>query len=152
MATRSRSRASWPIGQEKANRLAWHRYRQNSLDWACDSTTTGALSRENVVHLPLQIPQYYKDKPKELYSPVSRRWLYNIPRSKKTEGVRALGLLAFLDQTYNCYDLLGSSIATALARLHASQSQKRVDIYLIASSTVGRVALLSANSVFSVVV
>jgi len=47
--------------------------------------------------LPLRKPAEYRSSADEILSWLSRRWLYNIPRSLLTEGLRPLGRLAFID-------------------------------------------------------
>ncbi len=48
-------------------------------------------------NLPLRRPQHYRDNSQQLLHWLSRRWLYNIPRSLRTEGLRPLGRLALAD-------------------------------------------------------
>ncbi|MGH7136896.1 MAG: tubulin-like doman-containing protein, partial [Pirellulales bacterium] len=56
-----------------------------------------ALSSGETLHLPLRKPAEYRAASDEILSWLSRRWLYNIPRSLLTEGLRPLGRLAFVD-------------------------------------------------------
>jgi hypothetical protein len=56
------------------------------------------LSGDEVLLLPLRRPQHYRENSQQLLHWLSRRWLYNIPRSLKTEGLRPLGRLALADQ------------------------------------------------------
>ena len=58
---------------------------------------TAALTPDEVLHLPLRRPQHYRDNSQRLLHWLSRRWLYNIPRSLRTEGLRPLGRLALAD-------------------------------------------------------
>lgn len=51
----------------------------------------------DLIATPLRQPQSYRRKAPQLLSWISRRWLYNIPRSLKTDGLRPLGRLAFAD-------------------------------------------------------
>ena len=46
---------------------------------------------------PCAKPQEYRSETPEILEWLSRRWLYNIPRSLKTEGIRPLGRLALVD-------------------------------------------------------
>jgi hypothetical protein len=55
------------------------------------------VTPEETLHLPLRMPQHYRERSQLLLQWLSRRWLYNIPRSLKTEGLRPLGRLAFVD-------------------------------------------------------
>lgn len=47
--------------------------------------------------MPLRRPQDYSADSRNLLQWLSRRWLYNIPRSLQTEGLRPLGRLALVD-------------------------------------------------------
>lgn len=58
---------------------------------------TVALRPDEVLNLPLRRPQHYRDNSQQLLHWLSRRWLYNIPRSLRTEGLRPLGRLALAD-------------------------------------------------------
>ena len=55
------------------------------------------LTLEETLNIPLRRPQHYRDRWDQLLSWLSRRWLYNIPKSMRTEGLRPLGRLAFVD-------------------------------------------------------
>jgi eukaryotic-like serine/threonine-protein kinase len=56
------------------------------------------LCGDEVLLLPLRRPQHYRENSQQLLHWLSRRWLYNIPRSLQTEGLRPLGRLALADQ------------------------------------------------------
>ncbi len=62
------------------------------------------------VHLPLRTGTEYRERSGRLLEWLGRRWLFNIPRSMKTEGIRPLGRLAFVD---HC-ERVQSAIAQAL--------------------------------------
>jgi eukaryotic-like serine/threonine-protein kinase len=55
------------------------------------------LSPDETLNLPLRRPQHYRERSQQLLHWLSRRWLYNIPRSLRTEGLRPLGRLALAD-------------------------------------------------------
>ena len=55
------------------------------------------LLPEETIALPLRRPQHYREHSQELLHWLSRRWLYNIPRSLRTEGLRPLGRLALAE-------------------------------------------------------
>ncbi len=61
-----------------------------------DGDFTG-LTPDETLNLPLRRPQHYRDNSQQLLHWLSRRWLYNIPRSLRTEGLRPLGRLALAD-------------------------------------------------------
>ena len=49
------------------------------------------------LHTPLKTAQHYREYKGTKYKSISRRWLYNIPRSCATEAMRPLGRLALID-------------------------------------------------------
>jgi hypothetical protein len=55
------------------------------------------LSADDKLHIPLRRPNQYRDDSQALLQWVSRRWLYNIPRSLLTRGFRPLGRIAVVD-------------------------------------------------------
>ena len=56
-----------------------------------------ALATRDTLHIPLRRPKQYRDASQNMLRWVSRRWLYNIPRSLKTRGFRPLGRIALVD-------------------------------------------------------
>ncbi|UUO08838.1 protein kinase [Blastopirellula sp. J2-11] len=68
--------------------------------------------------IPLRRPQSYRSESARITQSVSRRWLYNIPNSLATEGLRPLGRIAYLDHI----DTILQSIGDALDSV-AEQSQ-----------------------------
>ena len=117
-----------------------------------DNDVTSEFSEEHsatnhtVLNLPLRKPEDYRRANLDQLNSISRRWIYNIPRTRKTEGLRALGRLAFLDHSPKILEQLrrvlreitshesieSSSEATGLA---FSKSQVRV--YVVASISGG---------------
>ena len=81
-------------------------------------------------------PQEYRAAHPQLFHAISRRWLYNIPRSLKTEGVRPLGMLAFLDH----YEQLTRTLHFKLTELIKRSSEdllrstEPLRIYVITSA------------------
>jgi serine/threonine protein kinase len=51
---------------------------------------------DETLHLPLYRPEHYRERSKDLLRWLDRRWLYGIPRSLLTEGIRPLGRLALV--------------------------------------------------------
>jgi serine/threonine protein kinase len=66
----------------------------------------GALSKYETCHLPLRRPHHYRSESSELLQWLSRRWLYNIPRTLQTRGFRPLGRLALVDHAERVHELL----------------------------------------------
>ncbi len=75
---------------------------RDELREACSRRHTAPLLSEDALHLPLRLPKSY-DNSKEILGWLSRRWLYNIPRSLETRGYRPLGRIAVVD---NCQRML----------------------------------------------
>ena len=69
----------------------------------------GALTPEEMVSIPLRKPEAYRNQAGQ-FKWLSRRWIYNVPRSLKTEGLRPLGRLAFADH----FEVLWKSLSDAL--------------------------------------
>jgi serine/threonine protein kinase len=71
---------------------------RDELREACSARLEAPLSPDDTLHLPLRLPKSYEDSP-DIHGWVSRRWLYNIPRSLETRGYRPLGRVALVDHT-----------------------------------------------------
>lgn len=92
------------------------------------------LSDSQVVQIPIYKPIDYRESSPGLLQPISRRWLYNIPKSRTTEGVRPIALLALLDH----YEALKAKLREELSKLiHEHEKDQACDnplcIYLLAS-------------------
>jgi serine/threonine protein kinase len=61
------------------------------------TTSGGPLKVSDTLPIPLRKPEEYRDQGSLHHSWLSRRWIYNVPRSLRTEGIRPLGRLAFAD-------------------------------------------------------
>jgi serine/threonine protein kinase len=73
--------------------------------------------REDLLHIPLRRPREYREESQDLLKWLSRRWLYNIPRSLQTRGYRPLGRLALVDHA----DSVLRAIADRLTSLEAAK-------------------------------
>lgn len=71
------------------------------------------LQEAETMLLPLRHAKVYREFMGKLDS-ISRRWIYNIPRSLQTEGLRALGRIALLDHAKSVLQRLRSVISTAM--------------------------------------
>jgi serine/threonine protein kinase len=76
----------------------------------------GMLRPEETLALPLRRPQEYREDSRKILEWLSRRWLFNIPRSLHTEGLRPLGRLALVDHAQEATARLKQQIE----KLHAS--------------------------------
>ncbi len=70
---------------------------RQALHQARQGESNESLSLNETLYLPLHPPEYYRDQAKDLLRWLERRWLYGIPRSLLTEGLRPLGRLALCD-------------------------------------------------------
>jgi hypothetical protein len=72
-----------------------------------------SLANSETLALPLRRPQEYRTDSSTLLTWLSRRWLYNIPRSLQTEGLRPLGRLAFVDHAAQVASRIRAALSTA---------------------------------------
>lgn len=113
------------------------------------------LSDEQVIAIPLRKPQDYREDSRELLAWLGRRWLYNIPRSQQTEGMRPLGRLAYVD---HCQDVYGR-IRTALESLNKryreslqnnpSATPRSAQVVIVASTSGGTAGGIALDIVFA---
>ncbi len=95
--------------------------------------------------IPLRRPQQYKTRSPDLLQWLSRRWLYNIPRSLKTRGYRPLGRLSLVDNARQVLSTLQSHLKRfanaqqlkALSESHALACRDRPPRVVLVGSTSG---------------
>jgi hypothetical protein len=68
-----------------------------SLRQAQQGRSAEALGTAEVLHCPLYPPEHYREQAPSLQRWIDRRFLFGIPRSLQTEGLRPLGRLALID-------------------------------------------------------
>lgn len=83
------------------------------LNEASRGERTTALRSNQLVPIPLRQPADYRNDSAAILEWLSRRWLYNIPRSLLTEGIRPLGRLAFVDHFTKIVDAIQHAIVSA---------------------------------------
>jgi hypothetical protein len=109
---------------------------RESLKIAATQNGPGRLSTDEYLHISLKRPKDYGEQSRQLLNWVSRRWLYNIPRSLETRGYRPLGRIAAVDHAEpilrSLYDRLG-----LLAEAHAQSAQLRVVVLASTSGGTG---------------
>ncbi len=86
------------------------------------------LAPEELMGIPLRRPQEYRRESRKLLQWLSRRWLYNIPKSLKTEGLRPLGRLAMVDHMEEIADRVRSGLSEAISDLSLSQSEETTQL------------------------
>lgn len=88
---------------------------------ALEALASGAgprLARDELVALRLRSARDYREGSEQLLKWISRRWLYNIPRTLETEGLRPLGRLALIDHA----DLVRARLRAALQSISADSA------------------------------
>ncbi len=91
---------------------------RNDISELCMSRDGSSMTSEETVQTPLHKPEVYRDRASSHFSWLSRRWIYNIPRSLQTEALRPLGRLAFVEH----FDSICSSISGALDQITAKEN------------------------------
>ncbi|MGI9497113.1 MAG: protein kinase domain-containing protein [Mariniblastus sp.] len=86
---------------------------RQALNELCAIGVNGALGVSEVIDVPLRKPEVYRDRSHSLLSWLGRRWIYNVPRSLQTEGLRPLGRLAFADH----FDMICNRIQESLREI-----------------------------------
>ena len=69
------------------------------------------LHPRQILPAPLKRPEDYRRSARKFLNWLSRRWLYNVPRSLQTEGIRPLGRLVLVDHADSIFARLRQSIA-----------------------------------------
>lgn len=117
----------------------------NSIARATQGDRATSLDIKETLALPLRDAHAYANNSRYILTWLSRRWLYNIPRSMQTEGRRPLGRLAMVDHSASVL----SRLTDALAAIADEQSLKSSAdstglpfaagprVYLIASTSGG---------------
>lgn len=69
----------------------------------------------NLIYTPLRTANEYRNSGTDRLRSISRRWIYNVPRSGSTEGMRPLGRLALVDHGEIVQQKLSDAIQTLAA-------------------------------------
>jgi serine/threonine protein kinase len=98
-----------------------------ALQEICRPDAAGALRADETLLIPLHGPDHYRPHVKELIGWLDRHWLYRIPRSNCTEGIRPLGRLALLDNAREVVTRLRQSIQeVSTSKTAASNPRLRI--------------------------
>ncbi len=105
-----------------------------SLNAITTETLDGHLQGRHAFEMRLFNPSEYRDAEPDLFGPLSRRWLYNIPRSLKTEGVRPLATLALLDHYMQLRSRLAADLRELIAKHERDEEcEEPLRIYVLSS-------------------
>ena len=116
-----------------------------SLEPLIDRSRPGYLDYGSIVHMPIKSPHYYRSE-SGYFPQLSRRWVYNIPRSQLTEGVRPLGMLALLDHAKVCHDKLLSKIEDLFYTAKEDKATvKRLSVQIVCSASGGTGSAIAAE-------
>ncbi|HBE64366.1 MAG TPA: protein kinase [Rhodopirellula baltica] len=86
-----------------------------------------------ILHTPLKSAQQYREGRTDHFRSLSRRWIYNVPRSGTTEGMRPLGRLAMIDHAKT----IDSGLRESIDHLAAVCGDRIPSVYIIGSLSGG---------------
>ncbi|TWT35802.1 Tubulin-like protein [Posidoniimonas corsicana] len=118
-----------------------------TLSSAARNADGGAgLQRDETLCLSLRRPQEYREKSDKILGWLGRRWLYNIPKSLQTEGIRPLGRLALVDNARRTLQRIRGALSDCLSAESIDSSEQAtgtpfrrdaVRVYVVASACGG---------------
>ncbi len=123
---------------------------QKTIESALDPDLKERLAYHATVIMPLKPPQYYRQNSKGDFRQLSRRWVYNIPRSLKTEGVRPLGMLAFLDNAMAVFETLQETLIEIAKSRGDDKFHEPIGVQIVSSAHGGTGGAIAAEIGFLV--
>ena len=90
--------------------------------------STCPLAPNEIIETPLKKPEVYRSQKKSHLGWLSRRWIYNIPRTLQTEGLRPLGRLAYADHFDSVYSRLEKSIREVIKPENLATTSETLEI------------------------
>jgi eukaryotic-like serine/threonine-protein kinase len=81
------------------------------------------------IHTPLKSPNDYRESVTERLRTISRRWIYNVPRSGKTDGLRPVGRLAMVDHG----PTISKQLQEVIGSIAAQGLQEPLHVYVVGS-------------------
>ncbi len=91
------------------------------------------VAKCELVHTPLRSAHEYRQDGTERLKTISRRWIYNVPRSGSTEGMRTLGRLALVDHG----PVVKQRLKETVEALAAAAAGFTPSVYVVGSLTGG---------------
>jgi serine/threonine protein kinase len=88
----------------------------------------GGINPDEMLAIPLRKPEDYRPDSVEILQWLSRRWLYNIPRSLQTEGLRPLGRLALVDHANEFFDRVREALARCVSGEALAAAEKNTGL------------------------
>ena len=108
-----------------------------SLQALRSSEPTKGTPMCQAIHTPLRSAQDYRTRGTDHLRSVSRRWIYNVPRSGKTEGMRPLGRMALVDHGSEVSLAIREAVQSAANLSSDVGSGESPQIFVIASTSGG---------------
>ena len=105
-----------------------------ALNNATQGERSVALRPSHLVPVPLREPQEYREDASSLLEWLSRRWLFNIPRSLTTEGIRPLGRLALIDHFESVANILHHALSSVIADESMEASSRATGLTFVKES------------------
>ncbi len=102
------------------------------------------LADRDTLTIPLRTAKDYREIAPDLLAWMSRRWLFNIPRSGRTEGIRPLGRLALVDHLASVMERLNNALTAATSQDSLTESERNTGLKF--QSRVPRVLLVASIS------
>ncbi|MEX0642772.1 MAG: tubulin-like doman-containing protein [Pirellulales bacterium] len=112
---------------------------RDELRDACSNRWKSPLASNDTLHLPLRLPKNYENA-REILGWVSRRWLYNIPRSLETRGYRPLGRVALVDHAQRVLGLIDEKLnrlAVSAVSIDAEEEPRDASIRVVLLTSTG---------------
>jgi hypothetical protein len=122
---------------------------QATIEAAMAAERAARLPYHAAVLIPLKSPQYYRQSEAD-FAQLSRRWVYNIPRSLRTEGVRPLGMLALLDNVTTVFDALHESILEVAKSKGEDAFDEPITVQIVASAHGGTGSAIASEIGFMI--
>jgi len=111
-----------------------------AIERACGDRCEDSLEFRETLHLPLRSSAEYREQSTGHLQWLSRRWLYNIPRSLQTEGRRPLGRLALADHATRLKMRIRDALIAAADKgklrnleTHAGADRARLRVFVVSS-------------------
>lgn len=101
---------------------------QAAIDELISSENKTFIANEDVICTPLKKSEFYRNQAASKLAWINRRWIYNIPRSQQTEGIRPLGRLVFADHFEQLCDALRGKILQATAAENLATTSETLEV------------------------
>lgn len=96
--------------------------------------TNSTCRAEDWLHVPLRKSADYRNDSRRMLEWLGRRWLYNIPRSQLTEGLRPLGRLALVDHSAEIWQAIRNALQKLAQPLPGSDQPQTPRVVVISAS------------------